>query len=248
MDQSSAIPELACQYSGIEGCYFLNTQGEFGYIATDGRSYIKETFPQLDDPDFLARHSRFVEELHHFTHDLNVLRVRYLDSHEPDIELGYLRPTEEGEFPWQSATLVLQKDVHDALYGGHDTLLTKGVQDRSGTWAGAEPSPNALGIHDGMRDLVNHQDNFGVYHYFPLLLYWPPSLRAGVRGLAPHVETAPMRVLNLMWRPVQSGYGDSANVTQGHRRCATVFSILRNNLKDHGVADRHRRVEGPVRK
>ena len=242
MEQTTIITELAIEYPGIEGFYFLSTRGEIGYIAPDGGSYIKETFPQIDDPDFLAQHPRFVEELHHFTHDLNVLKVHYLDSHEPDIELGYLRPTNEGEFPWHSATLVLQKDVLDTLYADYDALLTKGVKDPSQASVDNESLEDVRSIHHGLDDLANYQDNFGVYHYFPLLFYWPPSMRAGVRGLAPDVAIAPMRILNLMWRPAGSGYGD-AGVAHGHRRCTTVFTVLRNNLEDHGAIDRNRRVE-----
>ena len=71
MDQDIAISELAAEYRGIEGFYLLNTQGQLGYISTDGSSYVKETFPQIDDPDFLSQHPRFVEELHQFILKIN---------------------------------------------------------------------------------------------------------------------------------------------------------------------------------
>jgi hypothetical protein len=233
---------MVSQYPGIEGFYFLTTQGGLGYITTDGQSYIKETFPQIDNPDFLAQHPGFVEELSRFTHDLNLLKVSYLDSHEPDIELGHVRPTGEGEFQWQSATLVLQKDVQDTLRAYFDLLITKGIRDPSEASADSESMQEIRGIHHGMDDLVNYQDELELHQYFPVLFYWPRSMRAGVGGLSPDVETAPMRVLNLMWRPA-AGAQDDAGTAQGFARCASVFAVLRNNLQDHGAIDRNRRVE-----
>ncbi len=243
MDQSIATSKLAADYPGIEGFYFLGVRGEFGYITADGHTHRKETFPQIDDPDFLAQHPHFMEELRHFTHDLNALRVRYLDAHEPDIELGFVRPTDAGEFPWRCATLVLQRDVLDTLNADYDALLSAGVKDPSATSVDHESLQDMRGIQHGLDDLANHADNFGVYHYFPLLFYWPPSMRAGVRGLSPDVAIAPMRVLNLMWRPAESGYGDDAGVARDHGRCSTVYTVLRSNLQVHGAIDRNRRVE-----
>ncbi len=243
MDENSAIPGLVSEYAGIQGFYFMNTRGEFGYIAADGRAFAKEHFPELDDPEFVAQHPQFIDELHRFTHDLNVLRLRYMDAQEPDIELGYLRPMREGEFPWRTATLVLRRDVVESLYADYDTLLAQGVKDPSEASADNESLQDTRGIYHGMDDLASHQDNFGVYHYFPLLFYWPPSLRAGVRGLDPDVDAAPLRVLNLMWRPTGSGYGDDTGIGQGHQRCTTVFSLLRDKLAAHGAIDRKQRVE-----
>lgn len=242
MDQTAAISALASEYPGIEGFYFLSAQGALGYISADRNSYIHETFRQIDNPDFVAQHPHFVEEVHQFNHDLNILKARYLESHEPDIELGYVQPAEEHKFPWHSATLILQRDVLDTLRADYDELLTRGIKDPAETSADNESLQDVRGIHHGMDDLANHQDNFGVYHYFPLLFYWPSAMRAGVHGLTPDVETAPMRVLNLMWRPAAPGYGD-AGAARGYGTGATVFAVLRDNLVDRGAIDHSRRVE-----
>ncbi len=242
MNNDIAISELSREYPGIEGFYFLSARGELGYVAVDGQAWVKELFPQMEDQEFLARHPRFLEELRQFTHDLKVLKLHYMESFETDIELGYLRTTAEDEFPWHCATLVLNKDVVETLCSDYDALLTRGIKDPSETLADSESLQELRGIHHGFDDLANHQDNFGTYHYFPLLFYWPLSMRAGVRGLKPDVETAPMRVLNLLWRPALSGSADGggANV---YGSSATVIEVLRENLVSRGAIDRNRRVE-----
>jgi hypothetical protein len=242
MDQNTAVSGPASVYPGIEGFYFLSARGALGYIAADRQTFVTETFPQIDDPDFLEQHPQFIEELHQFTHNLNVLRLRYLESHEPDIELGHVQPAVEHKFPWHCATLVLQKGVLDTLCSNYDALLREGVKDPSEASGDNESLQDIRSIYHGMDDLVNYQDTSSVYHYFPLLFFWPRSMRAGVRDLTPDVETAPMRVLNLMWRPATSGFGD-AGTAQGYGSAATVFTVLRDNLKTHGAINRNRRVE-----
>ncbi len=138
--------------------------------------------------------------------------------------------------------MVLQKDVLDTLYADYDALLTRGIKDPSEASADNESLQEVRGIHHCLDDLTHHQDSFSVYHYFPLLFYWPPSKRVGVRGFDPDVATAPMRILNLMWRPAGSGYGD-AGVAQSSSRCTSVFAVLRNNLEVHGAINRNRRIE-----
>jgi len=242
MDQNIHTSRLLEEYPGIEGFYFLTIQGELGYIAKDGLSLAKETFLQAHDPVFLKQHPKFTDELHQFHHDTRVLTLRYLDTLEPDAELGYVRRTEEGDdFPWHTATLVFHKEVLASLRRDDDLLYEKGVKDPFKAEAENESLQELHGIHHGMDGLANHTDAYSVFHYFPVLFYWSPAIRSGVRGLTPDVETAPLRILNLMWRPPTFEY--SSGSASSFTRCETVYSVLRENLERRGTIDRSKRIE-----
>lgn len=242
MDQNIPTSKLVEEYPGIKGFYILNIHGELGYIAEDGLSFVKETFPEIDDPVFQKQHPKFADELHLFIHDTRMLTLRYLDTQEPDAELGYIRPTEEGDnFPWHTATLVLHEEVLASLRRDDDLLYEKGIKDPFKSESDNESLQQLHSIYHGMDDLANHKDTFSIFHYFPVLFYWSTSIRSGARGLNPNADTAPLRVLNLMWRPPTAEHGVGSASSSTH--CETIYSVLRKNLVRRGTIDHNKRVE-----
>ena len=51
---SANIARFIHQYKGIEGFYFLNKNGELGFIDQESRRAMKELFPQADDTPLVS--------------------------------------------------------------------------------------------------------------------------------------------------------------------------------------------------
>lgn len=232
---AAAISRFVHQYKGIEGFYFLNQNGELGFIKADDLRSVKETFPQLNDRHFLKVHPDFLEQLEGFLRDLGDLSRLYSSRSDSDFELGYVLPANDSAQKWRSATLVLHKKVVETLRADENLLYKKGIKDPiNSTELDVEKLQGIRSIQRGLDDLMHHRDAFGMYKYFPVLFH-----------LRKDIETkAKLRVLNLRWRPNRERPDGGANPhTAAHMNSReTVYSILRENLFQRGAIDRSKRM------
>ena len=231
---TNAISRFIHQYKGIEGFYFLNQGGELGYIKADDLRSVKETFPQINDRNFLKIHPDFIDQLEGFLRDLGDLSTFYSNDGKDGFELGYVLPANDSAQKWRSATLVLHKSVVETLRDDENLFFKKGIKDRyNSTELDAEKLQGIRSIQRGLDDLTHHRDVFGMYRYFPVLFY----MRDGA-------QQAKLRVLNLKWRPNRERPDGGANAqTAAHLGAReTVYSILRENLVERGAIDRSKRL------
>ena len=236
-DSNSAnIARFLHQYKGIEGFYFLNKNGELGFIDQESRRAMKELFPQVNDKEFLQSHPEFKKELSAFQIDIKEIAETYLkDESASDIELGYLLPVTEGK-TWLSSTLILHKSIVDTLECDDQLLYSKGIKDPFQIDQEAEKMKGIRSVQQGFDDLLHHKDAFGMYKYFPVLFKLPHT---GIDVAESGSDKAPVRVLNLRWRKSTSQQ-TSASSLAAHE---TIFSILRTNLVNRGAIDRNQRIQ-----
>ena len=231
---TAAISRFVHQYKGIEGFYFLNQNGDLGYIKADDLRTVKETFPQINNRHFLKVHPDFMEQLEGFLRDLGDLSKLHSSPSANDFELGYVLPANDSTQKWRSATLVLHKRVVETLRADENLLYKKGIKDPiNSTDLDAEKLQGIRSIQRGLDDLTHHRDAFGMYKYFPVLFH----LRND------NAPSAKLRVLNLKWRPNRERPDGGANAqTAAHMSSReTVYSVLRHNLIRRGAIDRNRR-------
>ena len=230
------IARFIHQYKGIEGFYFLNKNGELGFIDSESRRAMKELFQQVNDKEFLQSQPKFENELNAFKTDIKEIVETYLKEESvSDIELGYLLPVTEGK-TWLSSTLILHKQVVDTLECDDQLLYAKGIKDPFQIDQEAEKMKGIRSVQQGFDDLLHHKDAFGMYKYFPVLFKLPNT---GIEATQSGSDKAPVRVLNLRWRKSTSQQ-TSASGFAAHE---AVFSVLRTNLINRGAIDRNRRIQ-----
>ena len=239
-DSNSAnVARFLHQYKGIEGFYFLNKNGELGFIDQESRRAMKELFAQKDDSEFLQTHPEFKKELNAFKIDIKVIAETYLKGDNvSDIELGYLLPVSEGK-TWLSSTLILHKNIIDTLECDDQLLYSKGIKDPVQIDQEAEKMKGIRSVQQGFDDLLHHRDAFGMYKYFPVLFKLPNT---GIEVAESGTDKAPVRVLNLRWHKSTSERTRASDLVTHE----TVFSILRNNLMNRGAIDRNRRIQNKL--
>lgn len=235
----STISQFVHLYKGIEEFYFLNRDGDLGYIKSGEMRSVKETFPQLRDRAFLKSNPDFLPELEEFLRELGRISSACLENPPCDLELGYVLPAGD-QYQWRTSTLVLHKHVLETLQADYEAMIENGTREQLET----ERILNRIGgiwsIHRGLDELTNHKDVFDQYRYFPALFVLPER-DAGV----PHSTRSHLRVINLRWRDKgldshQYGPADPSRARE------LVFHILRNNLTQRGAIDRSQRVVEPL--
>ena len=235
--KSSALSRFLHQYKGVEGFYFLNRQGELGYITNDSSKTIKETFPQLNNKDFIGTHAQFQQELEGFLREIADLCTVYLTSRTTQIEIGYVLPVSDSQ-SWHSATLVLHKHVLDTIEQDERQLYAKGIKDPFNGNPDAQKSRGVRSVQQGLDDLLNHKDVFGVYRYFPVLFNDSGQSASEPKADQPRAK---LTVLNLRWRQPDQTH-DQTNVA-GYNAYEDVYTVLRTNLIAHGAIDRTQRLQ-----
>lgn len=225
-------------YKGIEDFYFLNRNGELGYIKSGVLRSIKETFPQLRDRSFLKANPDFLSGLEEFLRELGEISSAYQDPNPPsDLELGYVLPAGDQHL-WRTATLVLHKHALEALKADHEAMFQNGVQELIEAERDLSRLMGVRSIHQGLDELTYHKDVFGQYRYFPALFLLPEDNDVGGRDS----RGSRVRVINLRWRgrglnSSHYGHGDTPSTRE------LVFEVLRENLTRRGAIDRSQRVE-----
>lgn len=223
-------------YKGVEGFYFLNRQGELGYITSDGQRSAKETFPQVEDKEFLRLHPDFREQMEGFVRDLGAIPQAYLHADKAaEIEIGYVLPVSDSQL-WRSATLILHKKTVETLERDDRSLYSKGLKDPFQSDPDVEKSKGVRSVQQGLDDLLYHKNTFGVFRYFPALFKLPDK---GVKITGSGSDKARLRVVNLKWRNTNSQTTNTAEHADYH----IVFSVLRANLIKRGAIDRGKRVQ-----
>lgn len=228
----STISRFVHLYKGIEDFYFLNRNGELGYIRSGELRSVKETFPQLKDRTFLHANPDFLSELEEFLRELGEISSAYLSNPPSDLELGYILPAGDQHL-WRTATLVLHKHVVETLRTDHEVMVQNGAQELGEAERDLSRIMGVRSIHQGLDELTYHKDTFGQYRYFPALFLLPESQDA---------TQSRVRVLNLRWRGRGLGarrYGPAD--TAGQREL--LYRMLRENLTQRGAIDRSQRVE-----
>lgn len=236
---SANIARFVHQYKGIEGFYFLNKDGELGYINPDSLRAMKETFPQANDEDFLRSHPKFKEQINKFLLAIRDIPKAYLsEDSASDIELGYVLPVTEGK-TWLSSTLILHKSVVDTLERDDKLLCAQGIKDPFQIDLEADTVKVVRSVQRGFDDLLHHKDAFGFYKYFPVLFKLPHT---GTELANSGSDKAPVRVLNLKWHRTASDQTNSPDLAIHD----TVFSILRANLVKRGAIARDKRIHNKL--
>lgn len=226
------IARFVHRYKGIEGFYFLNRQGELGYIEEGTQRTVKEVYPQVNDENFLRVHTNFTKQFEGFLKAISEIPKAY-ENGADGVELGYILPVGD-TYMWRSATFVLHKEVVATLQRDDKALYSRGLKDPFHGDPEVEKMRGVRSVQQGFDDLLHHKDVFGVYKFFPVLFKLPES------SVGPGAKTqSALRVLNLKWRdtgadPVQ------ASDYLAHQ---TVFTILRANLFRRGAIERHKRLQ-----
>ncbi|MDH3638717.1 MAG: hypothetical protein OES09_09665 [Gammaproteobacteria bacterium] len=233
MVDDNAIARFADKYSGIEGFYFLNNQGELGFVDPDGPKLVKETFPQRKNPEFLTANPEFSNELKGFVRDLALLVDVYRSDADPTIELGYLLPAHDESRNWDSATLVLNDLVVTTMEEDLKHQYKKGLKDPFQVSADEQIIHREKSVQRGLDDLINHRDPFNIHRYFPALF---SDQRKKTADDSPVETQITLRVINLMWRP-------SEHPESKTRRRETIFRTLRQNLIQRKAIDPEQRLE-----
>lgn len=223
-------------YKGVEEFYFLNRDGDLGYIKSGAMRSVKETFPQLRDRAFINSNPDFMRELESFLRDLGEISTAYQGTPPYDLELGYVLPASE-RHRWRSSTFVLHKHVLEALKSDHDVMVSNGISDLSEVERDLGRIEGVRSIHEGFDELTHHKNAFGEYRYFPALFVLPDHFEHD----QPHASRSNVRVINLRWRDGRSEPFRSRSSTSETREL--VFSLLRENLTQRGAIDRSQRHE-----
>ncbi|HSH41680.1 MAG TPA: hypothetical protein VK973_06090 [Arenicellales bacterium] len=224
-------------YRGIEDFYFLNRNGELGYIKSGQLRSVKETFPQLRDRVFLSTNPGFLPALEDFLRSLGEIADTYVNDPPSDLELGYLLPAGDQHL-WRTATLVLHKHVLEALRADFEIMARDGTRELIEAERELSRIMGVRSIHQGLDELTHHKDSFDQYRYFPVLFLLPENENDSRSG----TTRSRVRVINLRWR----GRGLDRNrngpgAVSAEREL--VFRILRENLSRRGAIDRSQRVE-----
>lgn len=236
----ATISRFVHVYKGIEDFYFLNRNGELGYIKSGELRSVKETFPQLRDRDFLKSNPDFLHGLEEFLRELGEIAASYLSGPPQDLELGYILPAGDQHL-WRTATLVLHKHVLESLKADYEVMVQNGMKELVEAEHELSRIMGMRSIHQGLDELTYHKDAFDQYRYFPALFLLPESEDA-----RPQDSTrSRMRVINLRWR----GRGLAASQYASGSKARTrelLFRLLRENLTRRGAIDRSQRVENQL--
>lgn len=226
---------VAC-YKGVEDFYFLNKEGELGFIKSSELRPVKETFPQVDDHYFRAANPGFEEEVQTFQADL--VEIARLCSTTPPagLELGYIMPMTD-QHEWQSATLVLYQPVLDTLRADHEMMVQNATKELVQAERDLARIVENRSIHQGLDELIHHEDAFGRRRYFPALFIAPDESAAERPEAGSNV-----RVVNLRWRDAE-GSSLARRPAAPHSSRERVFALLRENLASRGAIDRSQRLE-----
>ena len=219
------------RYRGIQGLYFINRRGDIGYITADSSRAVKETFPQVNNKEFLKKHPDFIEQLEGFLRQTGEIPGAYLDQKKScEIELGYIVPPDDKQ-PWSSSNFVLHSHVLESLRID-DAMPGAGKSrgSRTGHANGDRYQP-VRSVYQGFANLLYHRNAFGVYQYFPVLFKLPG---VNLNSNAPQ-HRSPLRVLNLKW----SGSDDIGRSAERYARYPAVFSILRASMVKRGAITRY---------
>lgn len=224
-------------YKGIEDFYFLNRNGELGYIRSGELRSVKETFPQLKNRAFLNTNPDFLPGLEEFLRGVGEIAFAYQNDPPYDLELGYVLPAGDQHL-WRTATLVLHKHVLETLKADHEIMVQNGTKELVEAERELSRIMGVRSIHQGLDELTYHKDGFGQYRYFPALVLLPES----DDSTRLDATRSRVRVINLRWR----GRGLSAHQYAPGQTPNTrelVFRVLRENLTRRGAIDRSQRVE-----
>lgn len=223
-------------YKGVEEFYFLNREGDLGYIKSKDLRPIKETFPQLKNRAFLKSNPDFMRELDGFLRELVDVSMIYLRNPPPDLELGYVLPADNGR-QWRTSTLVLHKHVLEDLKADHEMIVRNSDKQIVQGEHDLRRFMGVRSIHQGLDELTHHRDAYGRYRYFPALFVVPDEVDSGRAG-----STRPkLRVINLRWRDARAR--KPAREETPEEGLEFVFSLLRDNLTQRGAIDRSQRRE-----
>lgn len=223
-------------YKGVEDFYFLNSDGDLGYIKSKDLRPIKETFPQLKNREFVKSNPDFMRELDSFLRELVDVSSIYLENPPPDLELGYMLPAGDRN-QWRTSTLVLHKHVMEDLKADHEMMVRNGTKEPADAERDLARVMGVRSIHQGLDELTYHKNAFGHYRYFPALFVRPDHPDAAQKN-----RTSNVRVINLRWRDGRTQAPGSTRETAPRNR-ELVFSVLRENLAQRGAIDRSQRLE-----
>lgn len=224
-------------YRGVEEFYFLNREGDLGYIKSKDLRPIKETFPQLKNREFVRSNPDFMRELDGFLRELADVSTTYLEDPPTDLELGYVLPAGEQQ-EWRTSTLVLHKHVLDSLKADHEMMVQNGTKELVEGERDLARIMGVRSIHQGLDELTHHLDAFGHYRYFPALFVIPDKPNPAPSDRA----RAKVRVINLRWRDARA-QARAPNQKGPQQNRELLFSLLRDNLTQRGAIDRSRRLE-----
>lgn len=245
-DGAAGISRLLDRYRGIEDFYFLNRDGELGYIRRQGLRSLKETFPQVNRQEFLRRHPGFILALEYFLRDLIELAIRCDSPYADELELGYVLPAGDGQ-RWRSATLVLHDRIIDQIRDDAREAAPGRPDSEASTTASGGKLRRFRSVQRGFDDLIHHRDAAGHGRYFPALFY-----RSGAAPVSQPVREgmdSRLRVVNLKWRPAE----DTATIVRDSgaredvKQDYDVYALLRSNLMSRGAIDRTLRLEHRLR-
>jgi len=234
----STISRFVHVYKGIEDFYFLNRNGELGYIKSGALRSVKETFPQLRDRRFLHDNPDFLRGLEEFLRELGEISSAYPGNEPPsDLELGYVLPAGD-RHRWRTATLVLHKHVLETLKADYELKVRDGTQDLLEAKWDLSQIMQVRSIHQGLDELTYHTDSFGQYRYFPALYLLPEQ----ADKIPSDGTRSRVRVVNLLWCGRGPGATQRSTVGPSDTR-ELVFRVLRENLTRRGAIDRSQRAE-----
>jgi hypothetical protein len=235
-----SVSRFVQRYAGVQGFYFINRNADLGFIRPADAKPVKETFPQLHDRTFMRKHPSFVLQLENFLRDLQELSYLYLKSAETGMELGYILPTGENDHEWQSATLMVNNGIVDAIRTDQKKKHNYGVADSLQQALAVEELQGACSVHRGLNYLANYMDIKGSHGYFPVLFFQPPLSPVHTRSgdLTDRGPDTSLRVINLLWQHATI----ESRLTVRHD---LILSILRRNLEIRGAfaRDQHPMIE-----
>lgn len=219
--------QATVRYRGIQGLYFINKRGDIGYVTADSSRAVKETFPQVNNREFLKKHPDFVEQLEGFLRQTGEIPGAYLEQNKAcELELGFVVPPGDNQ-PWSSSNFVFHNHVLESLR--IDDAMPGAGKSRSSpvSDANGDRFQPVRSLYQGFARLLYHKNAFGVYQYFPVLFKIPG---VDLNSKAPH-HKAPLRVLNLKW----SCSDDIGRSAERYARYPAVFSILRAGMVKRGA-------------
>jgi hypothetical protein len=229
---AEAIQRFTGRYPSVEGFYILSRTGELGYIRKEDQRAVKETFPQMQDRNFLLRHPSVAADVPLFLAWLHELAKAYLESVPPGLELGYLLPGRDPTSPWKSASFVLHDHVLSTIHYDQQAIFKRtGIGNPLLATAIGERNQARRSVYRGFAELIEHHSSFGVPRYFPALFQLNEhtdgktlqEIRERATG---HEALSPLRVLNLRWQPPHF-------FVRGHPDI--VFKALLDNLRARGA-------------
>lgn len=232
-----SVSRFVQRYPGVQGFYFINRNADLGFIRTADAKPVKETFPQLHDRKFTRKHPSFVHELENFLRDLQELSHIYLHSAETGMELGYIVPAGDDDHEWQSATLMANYNVVDAIRVDQYEKHRYGITDSPPQNLSAEELQGACSVHRGLNYLANYMDTNGSHVYFPVLFFrtTPATTSTQAGDVTDRGHDTSLRVINLLWK--RSGHESGSKV-----RHNLILHILRRNLEVRGALAREKRL------